>query len=393
MNKLLYMLGIAGLIGFASCEKEEGPVINPDAETGTLKFQMNLPENHDQLFTLTEAENEKVITTFTCERPDYGFVSATSYSMQVSLDSLFTEDHFITLATTGKNEKIEVVSKELNRAIVELHELGEYPSLEEVQQVYFRMKAEISNATSDPMNPELTVKPAYSNVLSLNVLPYPMVLTPAEPGIYYIIGQGEGWDNSAAGVGSSLIPMNIIKDNKYDQKTGAGEFIYTGYFDASKGFKIIGTVGSYDEQWGSVDGSSTNLIHNDGNSKNIEVPADGFYTITLNSVTNKLKISAATVTPTQFADIELIGNFNDWQDDTTLKFTPYSEMNPYTWYATVTFKADGGCKFRAEGNWENSWGGAGFPIGAGPGGDISYKAGTYRVVFNQIDGGYLFFPL
>ena len=218
------------------------------------------------------------------------------------------------------------------------------------------------------------------DVTVMSILPY----TAVTPRPYYIIGLGDGkWSNSAAGVGVSIYPMSVVSGNKYNI-AGDGEFTFTGYFSASKGFKLIRDFGNWDEQWGMT---GTAYIHNNGGSGNITVPADGYYTITLNSITNTLTVLPTLVTPTTYTQIGLIGAFNSWGADVVM--TPAETTNNHVWYTTQTFTSDGGCKFRANGGWTTSWGGNSFPVGMS-GGDIPAKAGTYKVLFNDVDGSYYF---
>jgi len=218
------------------------------------------------------------------------------------------------------------------------------------------------------------------DVTVMSILPY----TAVTPRPYYIIGLGDGkWSNSAAGVGVSIYPMSVVSGNKYNI-AGDGEFTFTGYFSASKGFKLIRDFGNWDEQWGMT---GTAYIHNNGGSGNITVPADGYYTITLNSITNTLTVLPTLVTPTTYTQIGLIGAFNSWGADVVM--TPAETTNNHVWYTTQTFTSDGGCKFRANGGWTTSWGGNSFPVGMS-GGDIPAKAGTYKVLFNDVDGCYYF---
>ena len=218
------------------------------------------------------------------------------------------------------------------------------------------------------------------DVTVMSILPY----TAVTPRPYYIIGLGDGkWSNSAAGVGVSIYPMSVVSGNKYNID-GDGEFTFTGYFSASKGFKLIRDFGNWDEQWGMT---GTAYIHNNGGSGNITVPADGYYTITLNSITNTLTVLPTLVTPTTYTQIGLIGAFNSWGADVVM--TPAETTNNHVWYTTQTFTSDGGCKFRANGGWTTSWGGNSFPVGMS-GGDIPAKAGTYKVLFNDVDGSYYF---
>ena len=68
----------------------------------------------------------------------------------------------------------------------------------------------------------------------------------------------------------------------------------------------------------------------------------------------------------------------------------------HDWVETLTYTADapsdGGCKFTADGAWTDNWGDSAFPYGTGSAGghNILYKAGTYKVIFNDITHQYIF---
>jgi hypothetical protein len=207
---------------------------------------------------------------------------------------------------------------------------------------------------------------------------------------YYIIGMAdERWNNSVEGLGASIYPLNVVEGYKYNDE-GAGEFTFTGYFWASKGFKLIRDVGKWDEQWGVKDGV---YVHNDGGSSDIKVPADGYYTITLNSINHTLTIEPAEITPPSYMEtgIGLIGGFTGWGSD--LEMLPSESSNNHIWYVTYTFDEDTEGKFREIDNWDINWGSELFPIGIGiqDGSNIKIKAGTYVVLFNDISGNYYFF--
>ena len=224
------------------------------------------------------------------------------------------------------------------------------------------------------------------SIIVTNTMPY----TGVTPKLYYIIGLGDGnWTNSQSGLGKSLIPMSIVSGNKYDYN-GNGEFTYTGYFTTTRSFKLIRDIGSFAETWGMTNGV---YIHNGGD--NIALPANGFYTITLNSINNTLSIVPSGITPTNYSIIGFIGDFTNWITDVLL--TPAEMSDNHVWYGSYTFTSDcivsGGGRFRANGIWNFNWGDSTFPYGKSikNGADIIYKAGTYTIIFNDIDGTYYFF--
>ena len=226
--------------------------------------------------------------------------------------------------------------------------------------------------------------------LTVKATPYVKPLKPFTentPKPYYIIGMANGaWNNSIDGLGVSIYPLNVIPGDYYTS-VGTGTFTYTGYFWASRGFKLIRDIGSWDEQWGAKDGV---YVHNDGGSSDIKVAKDGYYTITLDSENNILTITPANVNPQIYNRIDMAGGFNGWSGNTILN--PSESSNNHVWYTTLTVDANTEGKFRANNGWDINWGSIDFPIGIGvqDGKNIPIVAGTYTVIFNDITGNYYF---
>ena len=156
--------------------------------------------------------------------------------------------------------------------------------------------------------------------------------------------------------------MALVKGYAYDANTGKGEFTYTGYIPADKGFKVVATPGAWDDQWGNADSEGfTNLV-NDKNSQNIKVNAAGWYTLHLNTLENKLTMKATTfeTQPTEYDAVTLI----------------------YGSESVNMTKVTSGDK---------TWGGEVFPFGSFvDGATISCKPGDYTVLFNELDECYYF---
>ena len=209
------------------------------------------------------------------------------------------------------------------------------------------------------------------------------------PRPWYLVGAAIGngsWNNSTSGLGAALFPLSVITGNVYNV-AGDGTFVYTGYLTSGQGFKLIRDVGGWTEQWGMT---GTTYIHNGGD--NITVATSGYYTITLNSITNTLTIVPASAPTASYTSMGLIGDatVGGWGADVIM--TPGQATNNHIWYTTTTLTA-GGCKFRANGGWTDNWGSTDFPVGLGVNGNSSNypaKAGTYTVIFNDIDGCYYF---
>jgi hypothetical protein len=387
---LIFFLLILGLF---ACEDEIGPIINSAAEDGTLSFQLNEPSYSDLTYVLEEDNADLDMEELTCAQPDYGFTAAVTYTSQVSMSSSF--DTFISLGTTVTGEMVGVNTKEMNKALISLND-GAFseplPSLE----IYMRLKAVISTAVNNPVDNDTIVEPLYSNTISINIMPYIEPLYPyteVTPSPWYIVGLGNVWDNNSNDdIGSSLIPLSVVDGDKYDAASGNGTFTYTGYFVSDEGFKLIQTPGSWSDQWGNTtDGGIDDPVLS-GN--NFGVPADGWYTITLNSIDDKLTIEETTAPESSYTSMGLIGEFNSWAEDVSM--TANGITNSHIWYTTYTFDSDyttdGGCKFRANSGWDFNWGAASFPVGIGElGGDnIPFEQGTYTVVLNDIDGCFYF---
>lgn len=230
---------------------------------------------------------------------------------------------------------------------------------------------------------------SFMNVMDTNLNSFTDV-TSLKP--YYLIGLGDAkWNNSKSGLGASVFPLNLIKEKVYDS-AGKGVYVYSGYIQASQDFKIIGNLGSWTDQWGLQNGI---YIHNDSGSGNIKVPADGYYTIVLNSIDNLLEIEAINAPDKTYNSLNLMSEADNYSNGVSL--TPVETVNNHTWYGTLTFNSDysfgwGGAKFLADKDWSYSWGGISFPYGVGKYGEnnIPYSKGTYTVLFNDLNGGYYF---
>ena len=237
--------------------------------------------------------------------------------------------------------------------------------------------------------------PLYSNVQTIKINPLPSLkpYTLVTPNLWYIIGLGDGkWSYSNAGVGASMFPLSLVTGKAYSS-AGDGTFTYTGYFTTTSGFKIVSgkasDMGSWAVQWGSTDGKLTPVFKS-SSSSNFTVPANGYYTITLNSIANTLSIVATTAPANTYAVMALSGDFNGWSATAT-PASAFLSANNHQWYGTAVVTAAGGIKFNNN-NWANSWGSTTFPNGFGTnnGPNIPIIAGTYTCLFNDIDDCYFF---
>lgn len=393
--KIIMLLILSSLVFFA-CKDDEMVKINNDAASGKISFVLNKPAYSN--YVLENANASLTMDSITCVQPNYGFTSAVTYTTQVSLGSTFAEGTYSELATRGTTgEIVGINTKEMNKALIAFNN-GAFSEPLQYQTVYVRLKAVISNATISATNDSLQVKPLYSNAISLKIKPYIEPLdyyynaTTLRP--WYIVGLGGKWDNSVAGLGSSLIPLSVVDGKSYDPGTGDGTFSTTVYIKASDSFKLIRDISAWTPSWAMTSG----ILKYNGND-NITVAADGWYNITLNSIDNKLTIVATTAPKSTYASVGLVGAFNNWPAvGGDIVLTANANVGGHVWYTTYTFTADSECKLRANGTWDINWGAQGSsdgnPLyskaGLSGGKNMLETAGTYTIIFNDIDGSYYF---
>ena len=381
---------------FSACETDRDS--NPTLQQPT-KFELNTPAYATAGIDL---EHSKTLR-FTCSQPDYGYTAAVTYAMQVSLTDSYAgssdeaaEDETLTADYVQLDESytsctIDADATLFSKAVMQLGkwEDGSVPSS---QSVYVRLTAAVDSYS------------IASNSVALTVIPYYIELKDALPQLWYIVGNGGvgSWENKSAGEGGSSIPLSLVKNATYDTKTGEGDFTYTGYFIDDQ-FKLVLTPGAWEPMWGVA---SETAEDQNGTVQYRGIGGDdpacwkpskaGYYTITFSSTggtsNTSIKFTTYAKEPTVYSGWEFIGAFNDWSDSGTIALTQNS-FTPHIWYADATFDSDTEGKFRITGSWDENTGGDLFPYGAGTSGgaNIVVPAGTYRIVYNDIDRAYFFF--
>lgn len=387
MKKIYGIIAILALtLGFTACsdDNDSNPTLNvPDS------FVLNTPPYAGSVYDLTSSTSLELTTS----QPDYGYTAAVVYAVQVSLTDTWTdEETYQELSTTSTQTIVDADAVEMAKAIVKLSGWTSETDFDgNSMDVYVRLRATLASG-----EPTSTV---YSNAVKLTVLPYYIELTDAMPNFYFLIGGGIGdgkWTNALSSVGLSTIPMSLVPDYEYDAKTGNGKFTYTVYLQPStdtkdNSFKVIGLVNgamSWDEQWGA---SGSGLVHND-NGDNINVSEAGWYRLDADQVAGTLTMTQLDAGPANtYSSMQLLGEFSDW-DGNPVEMT-LTDQHEHTWWTKITFAENTEVKFRANNSWDVSWGGDAFPfaVAAAGGSNINAKAGTYIVVFNDIEGSYAFF--
>ncbi|MCR5077762.1 MAG: SusF/SusE family outer membrane protein [Prevotella sp.] len=379
------LLLCASVALFSACDKDLDN--NPTLQTPDT-FVLNTPSYAAQTIDLKVAEG----LNFTWSQPDYSFPVAAEYGMQFSTTNKWTKSvdqivdmetergDYATVGTPTGVCKAMVAAADLATAIekIERYEEGKAPA---TQDLYARVYSLVNGDT------------IYSNAVKVSVAPYYVELSDAPVETWYLIGSciGDGsWGND------QVIPLLPLEGQEYDKKTGKGVIAWTGYLDPS-GFKLKKNLDNWNEQWGQG-AAFGEFTHNDGGSGNITVPKAGYYTVTLDTKSNKLKVEEYTGKVTKvFTSMAIPGTQNGWDQVAGNLMTPgNTKFENHDWKATVTFDAkagaEEGCKFTANGAWDDNWGSVDFPYGVGTNGgkNILYKKGTYSVYFNDITGQYTF---
>ena len=198
----------------------------------------------------------------------------------------------------------------------------------------------------------------------------------------YVIGDFNGWKDGTTQELFEFTPAS----GKYSGMLGFGG-------KAANGWKIKGTAEGWDDtcNWG-LDGDKETpaaeapelTLITSGGSKDIKIYSKNFYNVTFDKTALTLKVNLS------FDQIGVIGSFNDWDADVVMNFDNVKQK----FYADVEFAEDSEFKFRLDGAWTISYGtGADGFLTSDNGGNISAKAGNYRVYLNMNNLGEITYEL
>ena len=327
---------------------------------------------------------------------DFGAPVIPTYTVQLSPTGSFNkqfdaslEDNsgadFVSLAETYSAGSADINTATINRALNELMGWSE-ADVPAVLPLSVRVKAAVQDASFN----EYGV--IYSNIIALNTVPSYVELKPAEPIIWYMVGNCIGsasWSNDASGVGKGLVPMFLVANESYDIKTGAGLTTFTGYFPAGGQFKFVKVPGSWDEQLNYTNVKSGSVATDeDGDNHNLGIPEDGYYTIQIDSKDNSITVVKYEGDVKVYDKLCIAGSFNEWSDsDMTPVFTLDGAEN-HIW----SYEVNGGDKLKVKipGSWDTNWGYKTGLAGSGDGdGNLVVPDGKYLLLFNDITGDYM----
>lgn len=390
MKKLNILASLfAGLLILTGCETDNDS--NPTVQM-PKDFVLNEPANASNPITLEQSEK---LFFSVKEQPAYGYTAAVNYQLEVDLNDAWTEAtenteaSYITLEDVCTSVKMEIGAIGFAKAIVKLNGWGAKEDVPETAiEVYVRAKAYLSS---------LADKPCYSNSVKIKIYPY--YVADAAPQLWFFVGNGAvgNWNNGAGDMGNSTIPLALVADAEYDSGTGEGEFTYTGYFAADQ-FKLVLNPGNWEPMWGlEADGENGTLKYRAPGGADPacwKPSAAGYYTFSFNSTggtaSTKAELKPYTGdTPKVFDHWEFVGAWEGW--GVTPIVLTQNAFNPHIWYVDAEFAEDTEGKFRCDANLTDECGGDGFPYGLKTSNNIKIPAGSYRIVFNDLNRCYYFF--
>lgn len=334
-------------IGIFSCENDEiKTVMSSKGEAPALSASKT-----SYVLTATTANDTTV--AFTWKRSNYGFQAAVRYTLQIAkAGTSFAAPKEISL---GNTVQFKYTTADFNQlAII----LGLKPNA--VGQLEVRVKSNIADAVAD----------IYSNVLSVSVTPYIVVIN--YPSLW-VAGDFQGWNPATAPKISSR-NSNGIYEGYVNIVGGTRQFKYTSQPDwngTSYGWASSTTTGS--DVTGTFSSSGGNLF----------VPEDGYYLLKGN--TNSNTWSATKTTWGIIGD----ATANGWNGDVPMVY----DATKNVWKVTTTLKA-GALKFRANGAWGLNLGDTGADLSLEYDGDNitipANLAGTHTITLDLKAGNYTY---
>lgn len=201
----------------------------------------------------------------------------------------------------------------------------------------------------------------------------------------YMVGSASEfeWDNGN--------PTYMFRD-----ETNRSNYIYTGYLKAGE-FKFITVPGSWATQYGNDGSNGVKLKSKDSDPDpgTYQVAVSGYYTVKININTLTFSMTPYNTSgATTYNSIGIIGNFNDWANITAMSKTAF---NSHIWTITQTITSNTELKFRIDTGWDVNWGSAAantdgkFGQGVRDGSNLNVKPGTYKILFNDLTGDYIFY--
>lgn len=282
------------------------------------------------------------------------------------------------VANVSNVSMVEITHEDLNGVA-----LGLGIAADNAGDVDMRIIARITNENGD-------VLMRTSDTFTVSVTPFNV----AFPYLYFVgDATTPNWNNN-----NNNTPL-------FRSQSTPNAYHYTGYF-SSGAFKILETLGQWQPQWGTNDGSTVSVNDGTGSDPGVfSVPTSGYYTYTFSPM---VEGATFTVTPydesgaTVYNRIGLIGAaIGGWGDGDEIDLTQ-DPRDPHIWSASgVAFTNGQEFLIRPNDDWNNGvWRHTGSSelFGqanlAGSGANFPFTAptGTYDFWFNDLDGSYVIIP-
>ena len=404
------LLGIISLFASCSDDNDSNPTLIQPTE-----FTLNTPEYINSTIDLEKSTGLKLTWSQPKYTADNAPINAT-YEVQVSPTNSFTVStdeadadesgekvpDYAVLSNTRQKCDISASAVEMDKALVKILKWTE-ENVPAEQEMYVRVNAYILEGTN-------RLNPIASNSVKLNVKPYYIALKDAIPTMWYLVGNmfGAKWGSE---IGVDALPMFLEPNFAYDKKTGAGVIEYTNYFltgpcnedgdVADAGFKIQPANFDWDYSMNANGTTPGTIVWRNGGSPggHIVAPAEGYYTITINTADNTAKmVKYEGEVNNNYGTIQITGSFNGWVDTPMFPYNTEGVEN-HAWYYVMDVPAGDPItfKFKTEGSWETgtNWG-YGAENGAinmygkcdVGGNNIGLAEGKYVISFNDITGAF-----
>lgn len=328
----------AVLLFLVSCEKEViEPVVgvyNPPALTTPGSSVVLLEENGDQS-----------IGDFSWTAADFGFQSATTYSLQVDVVGNDFENAMTLVNTTDLQTSFTVAT--FNQKMLALGLPGDWTS-----DVEFRVKASVN----------ANVQTLSSNISSMSVTTFDVVIDYPK---LYVPGSYQGWDVA----NTKTVVYSVKSNDKYQGYHNFTEDVTEFKFTTVQAWEEDKTIADPD-----ASGQTGTLQIGGWGGNNIKVTTGaGYYLV-------KADLIAKTYSTTK-TDWGLIGSAtpNGWDSDQNMTY----DATDGVWTITLDLVA-GDIKFRANDDWALNYGDDG-PDGKleeGAANIAVAEAGNYTITLN-----------
>jgi hypothetical protein len=296
--------------------------------------------------------NEDSLITFSWSAADFGFESSTTYNVQISSTSDFSDNVATLISTQNLSGSIKI--KNVNSTLLSWgYAFGTSVT------VYYRVGASVSSH----------VATTYSEIKSTNLTTYEDV--PTYP-MVYVPGSYQGWaPGGAAGVFDYSRLYSYSSNSKYSSIIRLNDET-----NATTEFKITS-----DPDWNHTNWGGTLTPSGDNYSGTLD-PSGNNFLVNAATYAIDVDVSALTISLTKTDDWGIIGSAippYDWSVDVNMNYNGQRKM----WEITGDFKA-GEFKFRANNGWDLNYGGADGTLSAGGANIVLGSDGNYTIRFDPV---------